>query len=140
MANLNLLNQISWLIVRPPEEATIGEDEEISDQQWRQVVLPGHDFILRYPINGYPEETIAVLYQTDRQPVTLLDLLTSINDFYAEDLTEEVRAEIVAVYPNAFEIEESERVRDRADLLRMRDIFQGLTQVGPNEYRVNLAT
>lgn len=141
MANLNLLKEISWIVVSPPREtAAIGEDENITDEQWQQVILPGRDFILRYPITGYPEQTVKVLYQTEGQPVTLLDLLSSIQEFYAEDLTDEVRAEVLAIDPNALEIADYEIVNDRGDLLGMRNIFEGLVQVGPNEYQVDLAT
>lgn len=132
--NRNLLNEISWEIYEGPlDNATIFRGNDfipLTEHQWQQVVLPGRDFRIIYPVTRYYEHTMTVVYEAQGQPVTTLDLLTSIYEFYQELLSDE---DIIN-----FELEDD--AVTRLDGLDNLISFEGLTETSPNTYRLNLAS
>ena len=127
MATHNILEGINWIITQPTED-TEYNNKPIEEDTWQRIILSKNNFIIQYPISEYGEETIDVLHETDGQPVTLLDLLTTIHEFYTEDLSDEIREQILAIGPHVLLTEHLYIV------LGMRNILSGLVHIGPNKY------
>ena len=127
MANLNLLDGIMWQVTDPYEEADLHHGYDVI--YWDSVVLPRHNFVLKYPIfirdpdEGYINESQEIPYNTDGQPVTVRDLLATIYNFYQEPVNHT---------DTRFDPEHV----TKGDTLLGFARFEGLTQTGLNSYEV----
>ena len=91
MANLNLLDGIMWRVYEPIEEADLHHG--YNEIAWDEVILPADNFIIEYLIvslnpddeeGAEVEKFLSIPYETDGQPVTVRDLMTTIYNFYQE--------------------------------------------------------
>ncbi len=133
---------ISWNMEFPPREnAEFYDEEDIENEgrpltlrEWQRVVLPGRNFTIVYNLTPYREERARILYETDGQPVTLLDLLTSIYEFYQEPLSQQE----VARYKQEGYIPEDydEPINKRIDALIGKTFFVSLDKEGNNVYEI----
>ena len=129
MADLDLINKISWNLIDPPQEdAEIKDDNgnyrPLLPQEWQQVVLPGQNFIIEYPFARYNELDPEIPYETDRIPVTLLELLTTIYLFYQEPLPQD---ELNLIRQKASEEGDGDLYHDRP-INRRIDVMYGLVE------------
>ena len=126
MANLALLRNIKWSVSEKPTPDLV--------KDWTQVVLPGEDFKIIYPVGvPDPEEDdlfqlvdLEIPYQAEGQPVTIVDLLTTIYEFYQEPLSHD------------------DPLRNPPDFVKRSDpigdqtAFNYFNQVGVNKYKLSL--
>lgn len=131
MANLDLLNNLDWIVRDKPTSGLTPE--------WENIVLPGRDFTIIYKITVPPtpedEEEIGaeysladfpVLYQAEEQPIAVADLLTSIYEFYQEPLLK------TDPFYKAI------KVTKRGQALFDEALFAGLEEVSPDTYAIQL--
>lgn len=137
--NLGILENINWGIDRSPRLAKIqtapGFIRNPQDKDWRQVVLPSTSFTIIYPFARYDEIEQVIPYDTEGQPVTLLDLLTTIYEFYQEIIPPNELATLIQEDPEIY----SDVVK-RIDAMYSLTFFEGLRSVGNNTYRLSLGS
>lgn len=139
------LDEIFWDINKDPEEAAYfpeGAKTEypITQQQFATVVLPGRDFTLILPFARFDEIEKYVLFQTDGAPVTLHDLLLSIYLFYQEEIPNDEMLELIRISVEDGEDEKYSDDEKRIDAMKNLIIFEGVVEVSPNVYRLNLGS
>lgn len=96
-----IFKEVVWMINIDPMDPDAGvsildeNDDAIEPPQefLEQQVLPGRNFSIIYPIDYELKRTMTVAYDPEGQPVTLLDLLTSIYQFYDEPLGQGTRVD-----------------------------------------------
>ena len=129
MADLAIIDRIDWDVTKMPTKAEITEVSRfqetprdrnyrsLTSEEWQRIVLPEADFVISYPDGSDPNfDYLPTSYETDGLPVTLLDLLTTIYNFYQEKIpgTEILRwsflgdekyiAEIRIIRPNTYRL------------------------------------
>lgn len=132
---------VSWNMELPPRENAEFYDEEDIDnvgrpltlREWQRVVLPGRNFSIIYNLTPYREEKATILYETDGQPVTLLDLFASIYDFYQEPLS---RQEAARYKQEGYLPEDYEPLEKRIDALAGKTFFVSFDKEKNNIYTI----
>ena len=135
-----LLVNISWEITQPPENAKLllgptMHKRPISEQDWQQVMLPGLDFSIFYPFARYGEFDTEIPYEAGGQPITLLDLLTTIYEFYQEPIPANELAQLLED-----ETTYTPDMTRRIDAMLGLVFIESLTPVGNDGYQLNLAS
>lgn len=133
MATNEIVTNVSWNMEFPPQEDARDErDRPLTQGRWLLRVLSADNFNIVYPITPYDEEKITVPYDPQGQPVTLLDLLTTIYEFYQEPLSQDdLNLLLIHHEPN-----EDEPLKTRLDALLGRTIFLSLDRDSPHTYRL----
>lgn len=129
MATHTLLDNITWNMEFPPRQdaqlVVRDETRPIGLQVWKGVVFSPDNFTIIYPMAPYDEETVTINYETDGQAVSLLDLLTSIYEFYQEPLSQGDLNKLLRHH----DLREGEVLEKRINALLGRTYFLGLDVV-----------
>lgn len=135
---VNLPN-LSWGIDFSPRRAKInvapGFIRNPQDADWQQEILPGRNFSIIYPFARYEEINPTIPYEAEGQPVTLLDLLSTIYDFYQEPIPQNELNILIQEDPEIY----SDAVK-RLDAMFSLTFFEGLESVGNDVYRLKLGS
>ena len=137
-----LLTNIVWSINQPVEKATMTVSptrvRPLSQRELQQVILPGSNFSIVYPFARYGEIDPTIPYDTDGQPVTLLDLLSTISDFYQEripqnelDYLQEEEEDEILYTPD---------LKKRIDAMFDLVFVESLQPLGNDIYQLNLGS
>lgn len=136
MATQEIITDIYWNMEFPPrQKAQIVRDEDarpVGLDRWKAVVMIGDNFNIIYPMTPYDEETMTVPYEAEGQPVTLLDLLTTIYDFYQEPLLQQDPNLLLRHH----QPRQNKHLTKRIDGLLGRTYFLGLDQVDVSTYQL----
>ena len=133
-----LLDNILWSINQPYMEAKIiteqGDVRPITNQEWQQVILPGRNFTIVYPFAGYHELDQTIPYDAEGQPVTLLDLLATIYEFYQEPIPQGELTQLIKEEPAIYKANFNKRL---AAMIRKVNL-ESLDRLGKDLYGLNL--
>ena len=136
-----LLTNLGWAINQPVERAKVAvgltDSRSIRPEEWQQVILPGRNFSIMYPFGYQANYNINIPYDTEGQPITLLDLLSTIYDFYQESVDIDEFGQVRDVNDKTYKKWD---VVTRAYAMRNLRYFESLTPLGNDVYRLNLAT
>ena len=137
MAKRFKLPDIYWDISKSPQENVLIRDQiaySPTEEQWEKIVLPKNKFEIEYPFARYNETNLVITYETEGDPITLLDLLTIIHEFYQE----EISVEELTFLQGHDRDEIYGDVVKRIDAMNVLVDFSGLEQISDHCYKLVL--
>ncbi len=106
------------------------------NKDWQEEILPGRNFSIIYPFARYGEINPTIPYEAEGQPVTLLDLLTTIYEFYQEPIPINEKLILHEEDPDIY----TPDLEKRIDAMFSLTFFEGIDRVGQDTYRLRLSS
>lgn len=137
-----LLDNLEWMVTSNPSKAALlleseGRfyEDELTEEDRAEIILPGQLFSLVYPIRYTGNVTRTIDYDPEGIPVSVQEILNIIYEFYNAPLTDE---DIIGLYRNKRSREDLCGADNLGHILADKIYFSGLQEIDPNVYRVLL--
>lgn len=131
------LSDFDWDISVPPREGVKwipkGKLADLSEFHWRGPYFGNKNFTITYPFGRYSEFDPIIPYDAEGKGISIEDMLTTIYEYYQEPIPPQ---ELKMFREEGYEEPFNKRIDVMNNLVR----FEGLTEIAPRDFVLNLGS